>query len=204
MFVNRGGSSYREVIIPGVTWEVGARCASATDIDDDGYDDLLVCGNEGLRIYRNTGDGRFENMAPALELANRHAHAIAIDLDGDDDRDLVLTTGGKTRVRLQTGVWEFGPARIVATGEARTVATPDIDDDGDIDLYVVRDGAGPNLPDVLLVNRGQGTFDASVVAVPRRRATARWGRPSITTVTAGTPSSSSTRTTPALCPGRWS
>lgn len=175
VFVNVGGTTFQELVVPGVTGEIGARCASAADIDGDGYDDLLVCGNDGLRIYRNTRDGGFQNLAPALKLANKHADAIAVDLDGDHDRDLVLTSGGKTRMRLQIGLWQFGPAQIVATGEARNVATPDIDGDGDTDLYVVRDGTSPNQADLLLRNRGPGTFDAFTVAVSTSQGFAKMG-----------------------------
>jgi len=163
VFVNVTGTSYRELVVPGVTGQIGARCASAADIDGDGFDDLLVCGNDALRIYRNNRNNGFQNMAPILGLATNHADAIAVDLDGDRDRDLVLTSGGTTRVRLQTAAWTFGTAQIVASGEARNVATPDIDADGDVDLYVVRDGTNPNLADLLLRNRGAGTFEAFVV-----------------------------------------
>ncbi len=116
-----------------------------------------------MRIYRNNRNSGFQNMAPILGLTTNHADAIAVDLDGDRDRDLVLTSGGRTRVRLQTAAWTFGTAQIVASGEARNVATPDIDADGDVDLYVVRDGTNPNLADLLLRNRGAGTFDAFMV-----------------------------------------
>jgi hypothetical protein len=82
---------------------------------------------------------------------------------GDGDLDLVLTSGGKVRIRKQTGLWTFESAQVVASGDARNVATPDIDGDGDIDLYVVRDGTQANKADILLRNRGTGVFDAFVV-----------------------------------------
>ena len=90
----------------------------------------------------------------------------------------------------------------MATGEARNVATPDIDADGDLDLYVVRDGTNPNLADLLLRNRGSGTFDSFIVGRPRPRGSPRWPPPSTTTETAATQCSWSTRTTAAPFPAR--
>jgi hypothetical protein len=82
VFVNVGGTAFREVVVAGVTTEIGARCASAADLDRDGYDGLLVCGKTGLRIYRNQRNGQFEDMAPALGLSNPHADAVAADIYG--------------------------------------------------------------------------------------------------------------------------
>jgi hypothetical protein len=174
LFVNVGGTRFQEVVLPGLTGEIGARCAQAADLDQDGLDDLIVCGNTAPRIYRNLGGRGFQDMAPSLGLAKRHSHAVAVDLDRDGDLDLVLSSGGRTRVRLQTGTlgqWQFGPATLVAAGDIMSVATPDIDGDGDIDLYLVRKGK-PNRPDYLARNNGTGAFTTSVVGASTTVATA--------------------------------
>ncbi len=168
LFLNAGGTGFQEQVVSGLTGEIGARCASAADIDADGYDDLLVCGNNGLRIYRNTAGTGFVNMAPDLGLSDTHLDALAVDVSGDARLDLVLTRLGKTKVYIQTGWWAFGPAAQVASGGALRVATPDNDGDGDVDLYIVRDNLSGtptlNESDLLLVNKGNGTFTSQIVS----------------------------------------
>jgi hypothetical protein len=174
LFVNVGGTRFEEVAVPGLTGEIGSRCAQAADLDQDGLDDLLVCGNSALHVYRNLGGNRFEDLGPSLGLTKRHSHAVAVDLDRDGDLDLVLSSGGRTRVRPQTGLpgqWQFGPEMLVATGDIMSVATPDIDGDGDVDLYLLRKGT-PNLPDYLARNDGHGAFTLSVVGASTTVATA--------------------------------
>ena len=69
--VKNGRQKFEERVLAGVTAEIGAAaCAFAADVDNDGDDDLFVCGNNGLRIYRNDfrqGKG-FKDMAPSLGL----------------------------------------------------------------------------------------------------------------------------------------
>ena len=174
LFINVGGTRFQELAMPGLTAEIGSRCAQAADIDRNGLDDLIVCGDTALRIYRNLGNNQLQDMAPSLGIAKRHSQAVAVDLDRDGDLDLVLTSGTRTRVRLQTGApgqWQFGPAQLVAAGDIMSVATPDIDGDGDIDLYLVRKGK-PNQPDYLALNNGAGAFTTEVVGASTKVATA--------------------------------
>jgi len=65
------------------------------DYDGNGYPDVLVTGLHCLALFRNGGDGRFEDATPeaALDPANgRHWGASSgfMDLDGDGDLDLVI------------------------------------------------------------------------------------------------------------------
>ena len=69
------------------------------DIDNDGWIDLaaIIETNAGpqLRVFRNRGDGSFEDVSRALGLASLHLRAprglIATDLDGDGATDLIVT-----------------------------------------------------------------------------------------------------------------
>ncbi len=63
----------------------GHNGVSAADVDGDGFDDLYVCQPAGLpnRLYRNRGDGSFEDITEAsgVGLLDNTACAIFADFD---------------------------------------------------------------------------------------------------------------------------
>ncbi len=64
----------------------------AADYDDDGWVDLLVTNFGPNTLYRNFGNGRFENVAPRLgiESPGWNTGAAFFDADGDGDLDLYI------------------------------------------------------------------------------------------------------------------
>ncbi|MBE7502243.1 MAG: VCBS repeat-containing protein [Verrucomicrobiales bacterium] len=74
------------------------------DYDNDGWLDLLATGT-GLQLWRNVGDGRFENVTQTTglaALANTPIDDVALaDFDGDGDTDLVLSLAGPTETGLR-------------------------------------------------------------------------------------------------------
>ena len=64
------------------------------DFDNDGLDDLYVCQPAGLpnRLYRNQGDGTFEDITEAsgVGLLENTACALFADFDNDGRQDLVV------------------------------------------------------------------------------------------------------------------
>jgi hypothetical protein len=170
--VKNGIQKFEERVLTGVTAEIGAAaCAFAADVDNDGDDDLFVCGNNGLRIYRNDfrqGKG-FKDMAPSLGLSAYHTDVVAADVNGDGKRDLVLATPNNVSIRLQTGSWTFGRPQVISWISIRGLAVADVDGDKDLDVYVLRSqgvsgigGAKPNPADLLLRNLGNGKFTAQI------------------------------------------
>ncbi len=64
------------------------------DFDGDGRPDLFVPGGDGNRLYRNKGDGTFEDVAEKAGVAGYEGEAVgalAFDYDNDGRPDLYVT-----------------------------------------------------------------------------------------------------------------
>ncbi len=125
----------------GIDLQRWATSATAADFDNDGDDDLYVTciGNDAL--LRNDGKGRFTDVTAAAGAAvsGWSTGAAPGDIDRDGDLDLYIT---------RYVDWNFdapSPATVNFRGQ-QVIAGPA--------------GLMP-LADVLLLNRGDGTFDQS-------------------------------------------
>jgi hypothetical protein len=153
LFINQGGTRYVERVVPGLTGELGSRCAEAVDVDGDGWQDLLVCGQPNFHVYRNDGGMGFTDIARSLGLAGWIGDAFAANIDRDGDKDLVLLNGNRLRVLPQVAPWTFGAPMLDAPmTNGEVVVAPDLDGDRDRDLYVVTRGRNPNPPDIVFRN----------------------------------------------------
>src|SRR5947209_92271 len=74
-------------------------CAAWGDIDNDGRPDLVVgCLRGPNRLFRNKGDGTFEDMSEAVGLTQRVCNTQAVclvDLNGDGVLDMVFNNEGQ-------------------------------------------------------------------------------------------------------------
>ncbi|HYK42194.1 MAG TPA: CRTAC1 family protein [Thermoanaerobaculia bacterium] len=162
----------RNIPIPGEHMPPGA---AVLDFDGDGRDDLFVPGGDGNRLYRNRGDGTFEDVTAQAGVAGQPGEAVgalAFDYDGDGRTDLYVTYLERPNLLFHNrgdGTFEeLGRKAGVALSDYCTSAAAiDYDRDGNPDLYVLVYGPrdrGPNIqannapPNHMFHNNGDGTF----------------------------------------------
>jgi hypothetical protein len=162
----------RNVPIPGEHLPPGV---AVLDYDGDGREDLFVTGGDGNRLYRNRGDGTYEDVTEKAGVAGQEGEAIgalAFDYDNDGKPDLYVTYRLRPNLLYHNrgdGTFEEVGARAgVALNDTSTSACAiDYDRDGLPDLYVLVYGhpdTGPNIqadnapPNHLFHNNGDGTF----------------------------------------------
>lgn len=130
--------------------------AAVGDVDGDGWPDLFVTMLEGRDyLYRNRGDGTFEDVTEAAGLAAYALHsngAAFVDIENDGDLDLYVTTigaagdpvNGRYYLFVNDGSGRFTEEALVrglalADGRAHvgeSIAVGDFDRDGYADLHV--------------------------------------------------------------------
>jgi len=177
-----------------------AACAGGALFDMDGDGDLdaylvqsgsLVDAPEtrpGNQLYRNRGDGTFDNVTEGSGADDRGfgMGAAVGDFDNDGDLDLYVTNLGPDVLLRNDGDGRFTDVTATAglgdPGWSSSAGFADLDQDGDLDLFVVRylewtlegelicqnlqghqEYCGPTnyqatTPDLLYRNEGDGTF----------------------------------------------
>jgi hypothetical protein len=162
----------------------GHNGVSAGDIDGDGFDDIYVCQPAGLpnRLYRNRGDGTFEDITEAsgVGILENTACALFADFDNDGRQDLVVVRAngpllflnqGGGKFRRQPGAFQFANA---PQGTFTGAAAADYNRDGWLDIYfclyayyqgtdqykypVPYYAAENGPPNFMMRNNGDGTF----------------------------------------------
>ena len=161
LFINEGGVRFRPGREYGLNRQVGGKTIQAVDYDEDGFKDLLVCGEERLFLFRNVGGVRFEDVTRELGIADPCEAALFANVDGRGRPDLVRLAERRLTATPQRGA-RFGKpsfSRELRGGEY--LATGRVNRDRLADLYVVQ--AGPidkDRPDLMLLNkRGGEDFD---------------------------------------------
>lgn len=119
-----------------------ARAAASFDYDRDGRLDLLMANFASpTRLFRNRGDGSYEDVSEAAGVAGYTAELASwTDYDGDGDPDLVFLAGPKGLRLLRNDDGRFvdvtEQAGIDPWIGAGGVAFGDYDGDGLLDLFV--------------------------------------------------------------------
>lgn len=156
-FASVDGLRFRQVHL-GVTREVGDRCTTVADYDGDGWDDVLVCGRDGMHLYRRRPSG-FRDVTGAVGLPDVLVTAARFgDVDGDGRLDLVYTQQHELTVARQGAAHRFEAVFRLGLRHGHGLALGDPDGDGDPDVYVVEGCVdGRDMPDWFLM-RGPRSF----------------------------------------------
>lgn len=152
-----GVPSYAAQMLPGVShWRTVMDGASGIDIygnngmaagdyDGDGRDDLYVCQPAGLpnRLYRNRGDGTFEDVTAkaGVGVLDGTASALFVDLENTGRQDLIVvrSSGPLLFVNQGDGTFQLRPDAFqfahTPQGSFTAIAAADYNRDGLVDLY---------------------------------------------------------------------
>ena len=152
--------------------------------DNNGFDDLYVCQPAGLpnRLYRNRGDGSFEDVSEksGVDVLDSSACALFADFANKGRQDLLVVCGGGPLLFANEGDGKFSLKRDAfqfarpPQGTFTHAAVADYDGDGLLDIYfclysyyagldqyhypVPYFDARNGPPNFLLHNEGNGTF----------------------------------------------
>ena len=180
------GSDYWRTVLDGACGidVYGNNGLASGDFDNDGFDDLYICQPAGLpnRLYRNKGDGTFEDFTEkaGVGVLDNTACALFADFQNRGLQDLLVVCGSGPLLFVNKGDGTFAIKRDAfkfaqaPQGTFTHAALADYDRDGRLDIYfclysyylgldqyhypVPYFDARNGPPNYLLHNEGDGTF----------------------------------------------
>ena len=141
------GSDYWRTVLDGACGidVYGNNGVAAGDFDNDGFDDLYVSQPAGLpnRLYRNRGDGTFEDVTEksGVGVLDNTACALFADFQNNGLQDLLVVCGsgpllflnkGDGTFALKSDAFKFANA---PQGSFTHASVADYDGDGHLDIY---------------------------------------------------------------------
>jgi tetratricopeptide (TPR) repeat protein/peroxiredoxin len=180
------GADYWRTILDGAIGinVYGNNGVAVGDFDNDGFDDIYVCQSAGLpnRLYRNRGDGTFEDVTDkaGVGVLDSTSSALFADFENRGLQDLLVVCGTGPLLFRNQGGGAFAIKRDAfkfarpPQGSFTHAALADYDRDGRLDIYLctymyylgldqyhypipyydARNGP----PNCLFHNNGDGTF----------------------------------------------
>ena len=174
LYLNQKGSTLKEsaltagVAFNGMADQTASMAVDFGDYDADGLPDIFISDNALSSLFRNEGNGRFNDRSPQAGIAEASAQfvgwgAFFFDFDNDGDLDIFKTNSDLSRLFGQEDqLYEnFGGGKFRDVSDAagsyfereemgRGAAYADYDNDGDLDVVIVN----LDSPAVLLRNDG--------------------------------------------------
>jgi len=159
LYENNGDGTFSNVTSSSGTSSsrAGYGCAVG-DYDNDGDLDIYVSNFGANQLFQNDGSGTFIDVATTAGVHNS-LNSLGVsfgDLDNDGDLDIyVVNDNGANALYINDGSGIFGDSTAVAgvgdaSGVGQGTAFGDIDNDGDLDIYVTNF----NQPNVFFINDG--------------------------------------------------
>ena len=169
LFHNEGGNAFTKVLTgTPVTDAFISRSVNWTDIDSDGDLDLFVTNenDQNENLYRNDGAGVFTKLTngPLLNNGGKTMSSSWGDYDNDGDLDVFLANDqGNDGLFRNEGQFNFTKITTDTVsncgGNSFSSAWSDVDNDGDLDLFVTNSFGTTTLwPNFLFLNNGNGSF----------------------------------------------
>ena len=143
----RYGADYWRTVLDGASGidVYGNQGIAVGDYDGDGFDDVYICQPSGLpnRLYRNRGDGTFDDVTESsgLNVLDATSCALFADFDNQGRQDLLLVTSGGPLLFVNQGEGRFVPKHDAfkfarpPQGTFTHAAVADYDHDGLLDVY---------------------------------------------------------------------
>jgi len=144
--LTHGADYWRTILDGAIGVDVYGNNGVATgDFDSDGFDDFYVCQPAGLpnRLYRNRGDGTFEDVTQkaGVGVLDNTACALFADFDNRGLQDLLVVCGTGPLLFINKGDGTFTLKRDAfkfarePQGTFTHAAVADYDRDGRLDIY---------------------------------------------------------------------
>jgi FG-GAP-like repeat/ASPIC and UnbV len=150
------------------------------DFDGDGNLDIVMSSSgteDPMHMFHNNGDGTFKDITKQAQLDGQLGglNLTVADYDNDGRLDILVLRGGWMAAfgdhpnsllkQIEDGSFRdvTEEAGILIYGPTQNASWADIDNDGDLDLFIgyesVRGPSGTQFPSHLFRNRGNGTFE---------------------------------------------
>ncbi len=166
VYLNNGTSLIKSSDYSDNLTDVGVASCELSDLDNDGYLDLVVTGEDTSsskysKVYINNGTSLIEDTAWQSNLTDVSAGSIFLgDIDNDGDQDLILTGFDSNNKQIAKVYINNGTSLIENTAwqsnltgvEYSDNVLGDIDNDGDLDLILTGQSAAGLISKVYINN----------------------------------------------------
>ncbi len=168
VFHPKADAGFTEIDATGAGLKASGRAVACAvgDIDGDGLNDLAVAFDDKVLLFRNLGQGKFQDETAEAGLAprNKPTGITFIDFDHDGDLDLIITgapikTGDSSNVLWRNNgnktftEWTE-PTGLGGSGTTAAVMLTDFNNDRAVDIAMTGDGAAP----LIYVNPREGKY----------------------------------------------
>ncbi len=148
------------------------------DYDNDGHPDLFIANenSETNFLYHNNGDGKFTEITVGAIATSRSSSFGSSwgDYDNDGNLDLFVANWGASNNLYKNdgdGTFTRIAAGAIVSDGGHSIGTAwgDVDNDGDLDLFVANGFSPLTTSNFLYLNNGDGTFskDNSIVSTEK-------------------------------------